>query len=117
MAKLQLIRDVLDNRLLDRNGRHLGRVDGLIAEYKDDGSARVTGIEVSHLTLARRVHPLLERFARRLPLGTREPFVISIDKVTEIGIDVIVDVDFEISELTAFERRLERWISRLPGAR
>src|SRR4029434_7719229 len=68
-----LIRDVLDNQLLDRHQRQMGKVDGLILELRPGQPPRLAYIEVGSITLARRLHPRLARwvalFARKLGLG------------------------------------------------
>ena len=39
MAEINLIRDVLDNQLVDRDGRRMGRVDGIVAELREGTEA------------------------------------------------------------------------------
>ena len=38
---MQLVRDVLDKKIVDCNDREMGRVDGLLIEFPDDGQPRI----------------------------------------------------------------------------
>jgi hypothetical protein len=115
---VNLVRDLLDQQLLDRNGRKIGRVDGILLELRPHRAPTVAAMETSISTLARRVHPRLEsivsRMARALGAdGVRLPLT----KLRDIGIDVEVDVDADRDPRML---RFEKWLSRsvirkLPG--
>ena len=112
MTTLELVRDVLDKRLQDRNGRFIGTVDSILLEVHDDGPPTVPAIEVGAPALLRRVHPALARWARGLPT-TRIP----LSTLREVGPDVEVDVDAEgHTSLLRVEKWLRRHvIERIPG--
>jgi hypothetical protein len=117
---MELVRDVLDNRLVDRRKRPMGRVDGVILAARDGAAPRVIAIESGLTTLLRRIHPGLARLAaavaHRLGLSTR-PIRIPVAHVVAIAIDIELDVRAE--ETGAY--RVERWlrdhvVRRIPGS-
>lgn len=112
MTTLELVRDLLDKRLQDRNGRFCGTVDSVLLEVHDDGAPTVTAIEVGAPVVLRRVHPALARWARRLPV-TRIP----LSELREVGADVEVDLDAERhTQLLRVEKWLRRHVvERIPG--
>src|SRR3954466_15375315 len=108
--------------MVDRRGRRCGKVDGLVLRLGEDGQPRVSRIEVGGGTLARRLGPRLARWAAALGrwCGVREgrPYRISWSRVTEVELEVKLDLDARGTELEAAERRLrERIAPPLPGAR
>ena len=65
---MDLIRDVLDNQIVDREGRNMGRVDGIVGELRPGQPVRVACIELGPPTLAGRLHPRLgEWVEKRMP--------------------------------------------------
>lgn len=117
---MDVIRDVLDNQIVDRHQRKMGKVDGIIVELRDGQPPRLAYLETGTATLAYRLHP---RFAHWVAVlqskwGAKqsEPFRIPWEKVLDIGIDVDVDLDAEHSPALAYELWLrEHIISRTPG--
>jgi hypothetical protein len=63
---MQLGRQVLDQQLVDRNDVNMGKVDGLVLELREGGPPRVAAILTGGHLLARRLHPRLETWAKRL---------------------------------------------------
>lgn len=119
---MDLIRDVLDNQLVDRHQRKMGRVDGIVVELRQNQPPRLAYIEVGVPVLARRLHPRLERWATAIQgkwgAKQREPFRIPWSKVVDVGIDV--DLDLEAAETPALS--YENWIrehivERIPGGK
>lgn len=121
-ADLDLVRDLLDARLTDRNQRPIGRVDGVLLELRAEGPPRVAAMEVGVLTLARRLHPAAARWlqaaaVRWLPVSLRS-VRLSLTLFREVGVDIELDVDADA------DRRLlhvEKWlrhhvIKRMPGS-
>ncbi|MBW4566789.1 MAG: hypothetical protein KME31_01855 [Tolypothrix carrinoi HA7290-LM1] len=82
---MDIIRDVLDNQLVDRNQRNMGKVDGIIMELRDGEPPRLAYIEVGVTTLARRINPRLAGWvaaiARTWGAKQSEPFRIPWSKV------------------------------------
>src|SRR5690349_18399664 len=96
-GKLALIRDVLDSQLVDRHGRDMGRVDGLVAELRDGRPPRVVRIECGMRVLAARVHPRLGAWAAALsrwfsPRGGK-PVRVDWADVRTVGPDIALSVD------------------------
>ena len=121
---MDVIRDVLDHQLVDRNQKKMGRVDGIVVELRDGQPPRLTYIEVGMPALARRLHPRFEHWIAALQSkwGARrgETFRIPWSQVSDFGIsgvDVVVDLEAEATPALAWEKWLrEQIISRIPGA-
>jgi len=119
---MKLVRDVLDKRLMDRHDRPLGRVDSIVLSVgDDDGPPRVVYIEAGIVTAARRLHPVLGRWLRRM--GARwspvslAPIRLSPSLFRDIDVDIELDVDAESDRrLLRVEKWLARIVARLPGA-
>jgi hypothetical protein len=111
---MDLIHDVLDKQLLDRNGEKIGKVDGLIAQL-GQGQPRLVAIETGMVTLARRsgFATLLLRL-----FGSRDPgaFRIAWGKVRQIDIDVTVNLTAADTLMHERYSRLRRALfDRIPG--
>ena len=118
---MNLVRDVLDQQLLDREGRHSGKVDGIAIEIRGDAPPRVAYLDMGTDVLARRISPRLERWVQgwRKRLGRKplEPFQVPWSKVTKVDLSVEADFDAEDVGLDHVERWLaEKVIGRIPGA-
>jgi len=118
---MDLARDVLDVRLVDRNGQGLGRADDIILELRDGAPPRFVAVEVGAVPLARRVHRGLARVVRWLgaklsPVPLR-PVRFDPALFRDIGVDIELDVDAASDpKLLRFEKWLRRHvIARFPG--
>jgi hypothetical protein len=114
---LDLVRDVLDRQLLDREGRPFGKVDGIVLELRSGEPPRVAALEVGAAT---RLGRLPRRLTRWLAPLTRRARATRIPKsaVLAVGKDVRVDADATRTPAWNVERWLaERIIARLPGGR
>jgi hypothetical protein len=123
VVKFDVVRDVLDQLLVDRHGREFGRVDGIIVHLRPDKPPRLGEIEIGTFTALRRVNvrlaEWLQRFADRwspVPLDSvRLPF----EDVRRAGINVAMPIDSEADERLL---RGEKWlrehvIGKLPGGK
>jgi sporulation protein YlmC with PRC-barrel domain len=116
-----LVRDVLDKRLLDRDGAPMGRVDGLVMQVGEKSQPHITHIEIGGTTLGARLHPVFERMARKLarmwgPKRT-EPARIPWSRVETIGRDIKLDVKAKETGVLAWEIWIARHIiGRIPGS-
>ena len=117
---MNLIRDVLDQQIIDREGHRAGRVDGIALEIRPDGPPRVAYIDVGTDALARRFSTRLERFVRRIHHRVqgehRKPFQVPWQKVVQVSISAHLDVD--CAEYSSFH--VEKWlrdhiITKIPG--
>ncbi len=117
---MDIIRDVLDNQIVDRNQRKMGKVDGIVIELRDGEPPRLAYIEVGMPILARRLHPQLQRWVAALESkwGAKrtEPFRIPWSKVRDVGIDVEVDVEAEATPVLDYEQWVrEQIVGKIPG--
>lgn len=117
---MDIVRDVLDNQILDRNQCKMGKVDGIIIELKDGQPPRLTYLETGATTLAQRLHPVLSRWVaaieRRWGAKNSQPYRIPWSKIRDIGINVEVDIDAEQTSALSYEQWLrERVIKRISG--
>lgn len=117
---MDIIRDVLDNQLVDRNQRKLGKVDGIVIELRDHQPPRLAYIETGATTLARRLHPQLGRWINTLQSkwGAKQPESLRIpwSKIRDVGIDVEVDLEAEETTALAYEQWVrEHIVKRIPG--
>lgn len=118
---MDLVRDVLDKQLLDRDGLRMGRVDGLVMQVAERSQPRVTHIEIGGTTLWARLHPSFERIAIRLARmwGPKKPGPVRIpwSRVETVGRDIKLDVKAKESGSIAWEIWIARHIiGHIPGS-
>jgi hypothetical protein len=98
---MDLIRDCLDKQLVDKHGKPMGRVDGLVVEWATGQQPRVAAVEVGAVTQWRRVHPRLgqwvDNLRRKIGVVRNDPCRIEWDKAVSSAIEVIADVEAEKS--------------------
>ena len=119
---MDLVRDLLDKRMLDPRGVSLGRVDGIVLELREGRRPVVAAVESGLPTLARRLHRALAYFAEALEraAGTSDgsPVRVPSSKVREVGTDVTVDLEARETAALAWEEWVRRnIIGRIPGSR
>jgi hypothetical protein len=121
MLMRDVVRDVLDKSVVDRSGREMGRVDGILLDCQPDRPVRLAAILIGPAALGDRLHPALGRFVRRIEkrFGVDEHRPTQIDFADVERIDGKVRVGLAIGETAvgAIEQRLRAWVLRLPGAR
>jgi sporulation protein YlmC with PRC-barrel domain len=117
---MDLVHDLLDKQVVDRNGRELGRVDSIVLHVRDDGPPTVAAIEIGAAVLAHRILPILGRWAAALEhaFGVEQgrPVRISVGRVLNVTNHVTVDLTFAETPASAVERLLRRWVGALPGS-
>ena len=116
---MHLVRDLLDNQVLDARNRRMGKVDGIVLILRKNRPPRVAAIELGMPTLLARISKRLGRFAarmeRRWGITDGRPVRIPLEKIGGIGIDVRVDVDADGTTVYDWERWLCRvLIERIP---
>jgi sporulation protein YlmC with PRC-barrel domain len=115
---VDLVHDLLDKQVVDRNGREMGRVDSIVLELRDDAPPRVAAIEIGPAVLAERIHPTLGRWAAAIEHGLGidkgRPVRIPFSAILDIQDDVKVDVAFGETTAATVEQRLRRWVASLP---
>ena len=117
---MDLFRDCLDQLIVDRNDRRMGRVDGIILEVGPAGPPRVAAIEVGASTLVNRAGTSLGRafsaFMKRFRLRS-DRAQVPWSKI-RVGLNQIhADIDCEDTPALAFELWLrKKVVGRIPGA-
>jgi sporulation protein YlmC with PRC-barrel domain len=117
---MELVRDLLDKLVIDRNGREMGRVDGIVIECGDGIPPRVSAVEIGPSVLGYRLHPAIGRLLAGLEhafgVAHGRPVRIPFSDVTEIATDVKVDLAIGETAVGNVEQALRGWIGKLPGA-
>jgi hypothetical protein len=119
--RLHLARDVLDELLVDKNGREFGRVDGMLIHLRQGRPPRAAEIEVGVYTLLRRVNrPLGEWLARvieRLSPVSLESARLPFERFTRSGdrIEMAVDAEADPRLIPGEKWLREHIVKKLPG--
>jgi|SRR5215217_77869 len=117
---MDLVRDVLDKAVVDRQERELGRADTVVLEIRAGEPPRVAAIEIGPSVLAYRVRPLLGRVVAALEylfgLDNHRPVRVPFGEVIDVGEQIKVDRVWPETPATEIERRLRRWVGAIPGS-
>ncbi|MER8508044.1 hypothetical protein [Mesorhizobium sp. M0220] len=119
---MDLLRDILDKQVVDREQVKIGKVDGLVAELRPGKPPKIIAVELGSITLARRLGERPGRWMARLAarLGGRrhaEPHRIAWNKVRDIGVDIEFDIDVRETAIFDWQNWLrDHVIGRIPGA-
>jgi sporulation protein YlmC with PRC-barrel domain len=120
---MDLLRDILDKQIVDRERTFLGRVDGIVLELRDGAPPRIDHFELGFEVLARRLGTRAERFVQKIrqrwSIRSEGRYVIPWPLVGEIT-EHHVKVEVTAQETPAFE--WENWlrkhvITKLPGGK
>jgi hypothetical protein len=118
---MQLVRDLLDKAIADRNGRDMGRVDRIVVERRAGSPPRVVAIEVGPSALAERLSHTLGRWVtgllHGLDLADGQPTRIHVTQILGITEKVKVDCAFGETAAAGAERALHGFVSSLPGGK
>jgi sporulation protein YlmC with PRC-barrel domain len=110
---LEIVRDILDQQVVDRDGNEMGRVDGLRLEIREGKAPRLHSLELGGAALARRVHPklgpLVDGWRRRFGIRKVEVYSVPWSAVLEVG-ERCVKLDVEAIESPALD--WERWLRK-----
>jgi hypothetical protein len=117
---MDLVRDVLDRKLVDREKCDMGRVDGLVMRVGADSQPRITHILVGGTTPWMRLNPAFARLAERLARAwgpkRAESVRIPWSRVVTTGRDIKLDVQARESGAIDWELWIARHvIARIPG--
>lgn len=99
---MDLVRDVLDKAIFDRNRREVGRVDGIVLE-RDRNGLRVRTLDVGLAVLACRLHPAVGRCVEGIQWAVHSEAT------------AMVSVPFEDIESIHREIALKRSLTELEG--
>ena len=118
---MDVVRDVLDKAVVDRNGREMGRVDGILLEEQTGGPPRVAAILIGPAALGSRLHPALGRLAsaveRWFDLDQGRPARIDFRDIDNVDRRIRLRLSISDTAVAAVEQRLRSWLLKLPGSR
>ena len=117
---MDLIRDVLDKKLVDREECNMGRAAGLIMQFGENTQPHITHILIGGPTLWMRIHPALGRVSEKLSRlwgpKNKEPVRIPWSRVETVGKDIKLDVEAKDTGALDWEIWIARhFIERIPG--
>jgi len=117
---MQIARDLLDNQVLDKEDRKMGKVDDVVIVVRRGRAPRLSAIELGLSTMLARIHPGLGAWAlgieRRWGVAQHTPVRVDMDRVEQAGINVQADIDATRTDVYAWERWIRRvLIGRIPG--
>ena len=114
---LDLVCDVLDKRMIDRDGRAMGRVDGIALEQRAGQPPRVSALLVGPSALGHRLSPALgrsiEAIEHALGMAKGRPVRIAFKHVLKTEPDVKVDLAVGDTAVDVVEQKLRGWIVAL----
>jgi hypothetical protein len=119
---MHIMRDLLDEQLLDRDENELGRVDGIVVELRPNAPPRVVELQLGFVTLARRfgkrAESWIEALHRRTSVRRSARYSIPWSAVAEVHMHHLkVDVAGEETPALDWERWLRKnVIGRIPGS-
>jgi sporulation protein YlmC with PRC-barrel domain len=115
---MDLVRDVLDKELVDRNGREMGRVDSVILCVNGADPPHVLAIESGPAVLAARVGPRFGRWVEGVEhafgVDDGRPLRIPFSEVLHVHQLVKIDAAFGETPAATVEQRLRRWVASIP---
>jgi sporulation protein YlmC with PRC-barrel domain len=119
---MNIVRDVLDKKIVDCESREVGRVDDVLLEFEEGSQPRLVELEIGGELLAARVSRRLVPLARLLASawGPKRRSVVAIQwsRVSRVENDLHLDVRADDTQALAWEHWLaERFIARIPGGK
>jgi hypothetical protein len=118
---LDVIGDVLDKPVVDRDGRPLGRVDGITVTLAEGEPPRLDSVLVGPVALAGRVSPRAARLVaalhRLLRLPGEGPSALAFTDLEVKHMYLEARVSAASTGLLALEQRLQGWLAKIPGSR
>jgi hypothetical protein len=116
---MHVVSDLLDLQLLDRQGREMGRVDGIEIEARDGRPPRLTAVLIGPSVLGSRLHPALGRWIGAIGAALKldEGRPIRIDAASLDPHELKTELSLASSAAGRVEHWLRRWLRGLPGGR
>jgi len=118
---MDVVHDVLDKQIVDRNGREMGRVDGIVLDVREDAPPRLADVLIGASVLGARVNPVLGRWVHGLEhglgIGDQRPIRIAFSHVDTVGEKVTVDLTVGETDVETLEGRIRTWLLNIPGSK
>ena len=118
---MNVVKELLDKPVVDRDGRPMGRVDGIVGDVRAGEPMRLAAILIGPSVLAERLHPRLGRWVaaleRRCGLDAGRPVRVALADVTDTHRKISLRLRVGDTAVDAVERKIRGWLSRLPGSR
>ena len=118
---MEVVHDVLDQHVVDRNGREMGRVDGIVVDVREGAPPRLAEVLIGASVLGARVNPVLGRWVHGLEhglgIGDQRPIRIAFSHVDTIGGKVKVDLAVGETDADTLEGRIRTWLLKIPGSK
>lgn len=117
--RVDLGTQMLDRQITAPEAVHVGKVDDLELHFREDGALEVTALLVGASALCHRMpSPArgLLRLAMRLTGGPHPARRIGLAHVVDVKSDVEVTAEAGESATSPTERRLRKFVARIPGA-
>jgi sporulation protein YlmC with PRC-barrel domain len=118
---MDVVHDVLDKHIVDRNGREMGRVDGIVLDVRAGTPPRLAEVLIGASALGARVSPVLGRWIHGvehgLGIGEERPIRIAFSHVAAVGEKVKLDLTSGDTGADTLEHRIRTWLLKLPGSR
>jgi sporulation protein YlmC with PRC-barrel domain len=115
---MDLVRDMLDKKVVDRNGREMGRVDSIILRVDAGEPPSVLALELGPAVLAARIRPLFGRWVAALEQGfgvsEGRPFRIPFKDILHVHNHIKIDLAVSETPAATIEQRLRRWVASIP---
>jgi hypothetical protein len=119
---VNIVRDVLDKKIIDCENAIVGRVDGVLFEFDESSQPRMVRLEIGGEILAARVARWLVPITRWLRgvWGPKREAIVGIDwaHVIRMERDLHLDIPADDTQALAWEHWLsENFIQRIPGGK
>ena len=117
---MDLVREVLDKRILDRDGTIIGRVDGVIIEVDGNGQPRATQLSIGGPPVFARVGKWAASLARFLAArwGPKRGGAVRIpwSDIDHFGRDIKLTISCRDTQAMAWEDWIdEHIVKKIPG--
>jgi len=117
---MNLVRDMLDQLVIDRNGHPMGRVDAVVLDVRNGLPPRVLSLAIGPVALGERLHPTIGRWVAAIEaafgIAAGRPVEISASAAQIADNGVHVDIAIGDTAAAIVEQRIRGWLGRLPGA-
>jgi sporulation protein YlmC with PRC-barrel domain len=117
---MNVVRDLLDKKVVDRNGVEMGRVDRIVVAIGGGSPPVVTAIEIGSVALGARVSDTIARWiaAFQVATGLGEIRPLRIGATDILAVEDRIRVDRAVADTTALmvEHQLREWVDSIPGA-